>query len=133
MKTYLKNMKLLYNIDTQYYFTSPGLAMATFRTNYYKSKESGISLLEDDMNNTLSSAYFDGVVYVYNPFFYGIGYYYDVNSLYPWSMPPPLRALPCVYPVLALCALHLRGLRACVGLAVLKGRRLEPTPPRAQV
>jgi hypothetical protein len=59
--------------------------------------------LSQNLDSQLRSAYCGGIVDVYRPHLKGLGYYYDVNSLYPTAMIRPMPVgIPQLIPFLTI-------------------------------
>jgi len=71
-----------YNLNINIYATTPGMSVAIYRSKFYdrtvRSMAFGVSQL-------IESAYRGGATEVYKPVLLD-GYYYDINSLYPFCM-----------------------------------------------
>jgi len=85
---------LNYHVHVTKSLTISGLAMDIFLRRYYNNN---IPLIKrKSIYNDIKSSYFGGVTEVYKPHGKHL-YYYDVNSLYPYSALNPMPGLNCVY------------------------------------
>lgn len=87
-------------IFTKYYthitrsLTISGLAMNIFLRRFY---DNNIPLInKKSVYNDIKKSYYGGVTEVYKPYGKSL-YYYDVNSLYPYSALNPMPGLKCSY------------------------------------
>jgi len=83
MQSYYNNILDNFKIDLYQSLTLPSLAFKVYRTLYYK--ESIIYQSHNNLDTFVRQSYKGGVVDVYKPYLEN-GYYYDVNSLYPFIM-----------------------------------------------
>lgn len=74
-----------YKIDITKKITLPSLALTIFRKNYYDSEESPIYIPNNNAEQFIRRGYYGGHADVYIPRGENL-YYYDVNSLYPFTM-----------------------------------------------
>lgn len=74
-----------YNVDPINCVTISSLAFNCFRMFHYSVKKNPIAFLNKDEYDFISKSYMGGVCEVYKPLITN-GFYYDVNSLYPYVM-----------------------------------------------
>ena len=89
-----KHIWLQYGVHMTNSYTISSLSMEIYLKNYY---DKNIPLINKrSVHNDIRNSYFGGITEVYKPF--GINlYYYDVNSLYPYSALNDMPGLDCVY------------------------------------
>jgi len=95
---FLKEMATIVPLNPVKSLTAPGIAYKTFRIEQLPKMEARGNYLYDLSrwnDKYLRNFYHGGIVDVYNPYFKGKGYHYDVNSLYPTAM---LRDFPMGLP-----------------------------------
>jgi hypothetical protein len=92
--------KFKYNIFLNYHthitksLTISGLAMNIFLNKYYNNNIPLIT--KKSIYKDIKSSYYGGITEVYKPYGKNL-YYYDVNSLYPYSALNPMPGLNCTY------------------------------------
>jgi hypothetical protein len=79
---YLNN----YNVDITTIVSTSSLSLKIFRTNFLKFN---IPILKGNQDNFIRKSYFGGHTDIYEGYLEN-GYYYDVNSLYPFCMLKPI-------------------------------------------
>lgn len=105
------DLEILYNIMHKFYSimdnefelniktncSISGIALKLYRTIYYKNvfEKSPIPIIEDKDNEIMREGYHGGIVNIFKPILNNTGYYYDVNSFYPFVM---LKDLPVGMP-----------------------------------
>lgn len=92
--------KFIYNIYLNYHthvtrsLTISSLSMDIFLRRYYKDNIPLIT--QKSVYNNIRESYYGGITEVYKPFGKNL-YYYDVNSLYPYSALNPMPGMKCIY------------------------------------
>jgi hypothetical protein len=94
LSTFLINMNDNYGINSLTKVSLPSLTMAIYRTKFYDETITPIVKLNVELDTDIRQSYYGGVVDVYQPYLTN-GYYYDINSLYPYAM---LRDMPIGQP-----------------------------------
>jgi len=84
----------VFKINMTNYSTVSGISFAIYRSNYLK-KDYKLPRLKGEILKNIRDAYYGGGVDVYKPYGRDL-YYYDVNSLYPYSM---LKDMPVGNPI----------------------------------
>lgn len=93
-----KSIHLLFDVQMVDHLTISGMSMSIFINKYYNSKQKPLPLINNKaMFNDIHKAYYGGRVEVYNPIIDKVSYYYDVNSLYPFTSLLPLPGIKCEY------------------------------------
>ena len=82
---YTQSLISLYKVDVTKRPTVASLALTVFRTSFLHKIQSQIPLTIGSVYNNIKQAYYGGIVDTYIPFGHNL-HYYDVNSLYPYSM-----------------------------------------------
>jgi len=80
-----------YSLDIKNYITLSSLAFAIFRFSFFGNAKDKLPILHKQSNyhKIVKSSYYGGSVDIYKPYLNN-GYYYDMNSLYPYAMLQPL-------------------------------------------
>jgi len=89
----------MFKLNIHKYPTLSSLAMAIFRSNFYKptDESNSINITSNEIYNDIKPGYQGGHVDVYKAYGENL-YYYDVNSLYPFVMRNNLfPSGPCTY------------------------------------
>nr|YP_009228201.1 plasmid related DNA polymerase [Rhizophagus fasciculatus]AJK91332.1 plasmid related DNA polymerase [Rhizophagus fasciculatus] len=90
---YFETLIYSYPIDPLKVYSAPSTAFRIWRTKQLPilNKE-GLKVydLSQSLDPQLRGGYYGGIVDVYRPHLKGVGYYYDVNSLYPTAMCKPM-------------------------------------------
>jgi hypothetical protein len=94
MRKFITSIYIDYHIHVTSSLTISSLSMDVFLRRFYKNN---IPLIkEKSIFNDIKESYFGGITEVYKPYGKNL-YYYDVNSLYPYSALNPMPGLNCVY------------------------------------
>ncbi|RIB00114.1 hypothetical protein C2G38_2235600 [Gigaspora rosea] len=84
--------------------TMPSVALKSWKETYkHIDKKPDIYSLNKQTSLLLRDSYLGAIVDVYKPRLKGVGYYYDVNSLYPHSM---LNYIPVGIPTFEMLSVH---------------------------
>lgn len=94
MDTFNKYIYRNYDIQMTDSLTISRLAMNIYLKDYLK--QSSLPIIKSNMYKDIKQAYFGGVTEVYKPYGRNL-YYYDVNSLYPFSSINPIPGRYCNY------------------------------------
>lgn len=94
MDTFNKYVFRKYDVQMTDSATISRLALNIFLKDYLK--ESCLPVIKSNMYKDIKQAYFGGVTEVYKPYGRNL-YYYDVNSLYPFSSLNPMPGKTCNY------------------------------------
>lgn len=109
---YERRLKYLYKIELRRYLTQPGISMAVFRAKFLNSRHH-IPIVKGNIEAYIRNAYRGGRVEVYKPLITN-GFYYDVNSLYPYAMLNDMPIGECVFMVKPLLSCFFGFARARV-------------------
>lgn len=90
IKTFANNVWSDWSLNITDYLTLSSLAFAIFRSSYMKDDLLPIIKGNTRWHQLIKGSYYGGSVDVYKPYYENC-YYYDVNSLYPYSL---LNAMP---------------------------------------
>ena len=85
IKKLFETIKNEYNIDIRHTLTISSLAFKIFRSKFMIKENIHKSNLDNNLEKFLRKSYFGGLTNVFKPKIKKC-YYYDVNSLYPYSM-----------------------------------------------
>ena len=83
-----------YKTDITTTHTLPSLSLKIYRNIFMSTKN--IPIINGTLYNTLSQAFYGGIVDIYLPYGEDL-HYYDVNSLYPFAMKKPIPVGSPVY------------------------------------
>lgn len=91
---FTNDIEIKYGISVKKSFSISGLAMKIWRTKFYDLNHK-IANLDKKTNDIIRDWYFGGIVNIYIPIYKGKIKYYDINSLYPYTM---LKNMPIGMP-----------------------------------
>jgi DNA polymerase type B, organellar and viral len=94
MKTFNRYILMNYDIQMTECNTISRLALNMYFKHYLK--DSKLPIIKSHIFNDIKQAYYGGVTEVYKPYGKNL-YYYDVNSLYPYSALNSMSGNKCVY------------------------------------
>jgi TolA-binding protein len=100
MVAFFETLKSKFPIDPLTVLSAPSTAFKIWRTVQLPILNKDLLKVYDlskTLDSTLRKAYCGGIVDVYRPHLQGVGYYYDVNSLYPTAM---TKTMPVGMPTL---------------------------------
>ena len=94
METFIKHIWLNYGIHVTNSYTISGISMNIFLKNFYNNNIPLIN--KKSVHNDIRKSYYGGNTEVYKPYGRNL-FYYDVNSLYPYSAFKSMPGINCVY------------------------------------
>ena len=94
MDIFKKHIWLNYELHINDSYTISGIAMNIYLNNFYNNNIPLIN--KKSVYNNIRSSYYGGITEVYKPYGNNL-YYYDVNSLYPFSALKDMPGMNCVY------------------------------------